>query len=148
MASPSKLDRKKSALPLSPIEECHLWDADFFFFILPWRWRRYVPPKRRFIQYLHGATSKKTAFFKVTAVKISNITCYRNDFATWVLKTINTLVCPSLLWGHAKKSHKSTRSKSSPNCYASRAVCSSSQKTESVPSSRGYSSTKPHGITH
>jgi hypothetical protein len=31
---------------------------------LPWRWRRYVLPKRRFIQDLHGATSQKTAFFK------------------------------------------------------------------------------------
>jgi hypothetical protein len=30
---------------------------------LPWRWRRYVPPKRRFTQYLHGATSPKTTFF-------------------------------------------------------------------------------------
>jgi hypothetical protein len=31
---------------------------------LPWRWRRYVPPKRRFIsQDLHGATSQKTTFF-------------------------------------------------------------------------------------
>jgi hypothetical protein len=35
--------------------------------------RRYVPPKRRFIQDLHGATSQKTAFFIVTAVKISNL---------------------------------------------------------------------------
>jgi hypothetical protein len=33
---------------------------------LPWRWRRYVPPKRRFIQDLHGATSQKTAFFSFT----------------------------------------------------------------------------------
>jgi hypothetical protein len=32
---------------------------------LPWRWRRYVPPKRRFTQDLHGATSQKTAFFKL-----------------------------------------------------------------------------------
>jgi hypothetical protein len=39
------------------------------FFLLPWRWRRYVPPKRRFIQYLHGATSQKTAFFIVVAWK-------------------------------------------------------------------------------
>jgi hypothetical protein len=30
---------------------------------LPWRWRRYVPPKRRLTQELHGATSQKTAFF-------------------------------------------------------------------------------------
>jgi hypothetical protein len=31
---------------------------------LPWRWRRYVPPKRRFTQDLHGATSQKTAFLQ------------------------------------------------------------------------------------
>jgi hypothetical protein len=30
---------------------------------LPLRWRRYVPPKRRFTQDLHGITSQKTAFF-------------------------------------------------------------------------------------
>jgi hypothetical protein len=39
---------------------------------LPWRWRRYIPPKRRFTQDLHDATSQKTAFFIVTAVKTSN----------------------------------------------------------------------------
>jgi hypothetical protein len=39
---------------------------------IPWRWRRLVPPKRRFTQHLHGATSQKTAFFIVTAVKTSN----------------------------------------------------------------------------
>jgi hypothetical protein len=32
------------------------------------RWRRYVPPKRR-LKYLHGATSQKTVFFIVIAVK-------------------------------------------------------------------------------
>jgi hypothetical protein len=41
---------------------------------LPWRWRRYVPPKRRFTEDLHGSTSQKTAFFVVTAVKTSNLT--------------------------------------------------------------------------
>jgi hypothetical protein len=30
--------------------------------ILPWRWRQYVPPKRRLTQDLHGAISQKTAF--------------------------------------------------------------------------------------
>jgi hypothetical protein len=45
----------------------------FFFFHLPWRWRRYVPLKRRLTQYLHGAISQKTAFFIVTAVEISNL---------------------------------------------------------------------------
>jgi hypothetical protein len=41
---------------------------------LPWRWRRYVLPKRRFIQDLHGATPQKTAFFIVTALKTTNST--------------------------------------------------------------------------
>jgi hypothetical protein len=41
---------------------------------LPWRWRRYVPPKRRFTQDLHDATSQKTTFFIVTVVKTSNLT--------------------------------------------------------------------------
>jgi hypothetical protein len=36
---------------------------------LPWRWRRYVLPKRRLTQDLHSATSQKTTFFIVTAVK-------------------------------------------------------------------------------
>jgi hypothetical protein len=30
---------------------------------IPWRWRRYVPPKHLFIQDLHDATSQKTTFF-------------------------------------------------------------------------------------
>jgi hypothetical protein len=34
-----------------------LWD------VAPRRWRRYVPPKRRFTQELHSTTSQKTAFF-------------------------------------------------------------------------------------
>jgi hypothetical protein len=32
---------------------------------IPWRWRRYVPPKRRVTQDLHGATSQKTIFFNL-----------------------------------------------------------------------------------
>jgi hypothetical protein len=33
---------------------------------LPWRWRRHVHPKRRFTHDLHGATSHKMEFFKVS----------------------------------------------------------------------------------
>jgi hypothetical protein len=33
-----------------------------------------IPPKRRFTQDIHGSTSKKTAFFIVTAVKTSELT--------------------------------------------------------------------------
>jgi hypothetical protein len=44
---------------------------------LPWRWRRYIPPKRQFTQDLHSITSQKMTFFIVTAVKASNLTyCY------------------------------------------------------------------------
>jgi hypothetical protein len=35
---------------------------------------RYVPPKRRFIQDLHSATSQKAAFFIIAAVKTPNLT--------------------------------------------------------------------------
>jgi hypothetical protein len=38
---------------------------------LPWRWRRYVPPKRRFNPLvLHGATFQKTAFFSTLWVYV------------------------------------------------------------------------------
>jgi hypothetical protein len=43
-------------------------------FFLPWRWMRYFPPKRLLTQDLQVATSQKTAFFIVTAVKASNPT--------------------------------------------------------------------------
>jgi hypothetical protein len=52
---------------------------------LPWRWRRYVPPKRPLNQDLHSATSQKTTFFIVTAVKTLNLTCIHlvHDDAPW-----------------------------------------------------------------
>jgi hypothetical protein len=40
---------------------------------LPWKWRRYVPPKRRFQPHLHGTRSQKTIFFIDIAVKTSNL---------------------------------------------------------------------------
>jgi hypothetical protein len=42
--------------------------------LLPWRWRRYVSPKRRFLQEPQGVISQKTAFFIITAVETSNLT--------------------------------------------------------------------------
>jgi hypothetical protein len=40
----------------------------------PWRWRRFVPPKRRFLKELPDVVmSPKTAHFMVTAVKTSNV---------------------------------------------------------------------------
>jgi hypothetical protein len=44
-------------------------------FLRPWRWRRYVPPKRRLqLNRLHGVTSQKMLLFITTAVKTSNPT--------------------------------------------------------------------------
>jgi hypothetical protein len=43
-------------------------------FLSPWWRRRWVPPKRRFLQEPNDITSKKTPFFIVTTVKTSNIT--------------------------------------------------------------------------
>jgi hypothetical protein len=42
-------------------------------FLRPWRWRRYVPPRRRLkLNGLHGAISQKIILFITTAVKTSN----------------------------------------------------------------------------
>jgi hypothetical protein len=43
--------------------------------ILPWRWSRYVPPKRRFTQELHSATSQKTAFLTILSAHKS-VLCF------------------------------------------------------------------------
>jgi hypothetical protein len=44
-------------------------------FFRPWRWRRYVPPKRRLtLNGLHGVISQKMALFITTAVITSNPT--------------------------------------------------------------------------
>jgi hypothetical protein len=60
---------------LPTVSTCSRWFArGFLIFLIPWRWKRYVPPKCRLTQYLHGATSQKTAFFIVTAVKTSSLT--------------------------------------------------------------------------
>jgi hypothetical protein len=45
-------------------------------FLSPWWWRCQVPPKRRFLQEPHDITSQKMAFFIVTTVKTSNLTCF------------------------------------------------------------------------
>jgi hypothetical protein len=56
---------------------CHLLTYWFLLklFLRPWRWRRYVPPKRRLqLNRLHDVTSQKTILFITTAVKTSNPT--------------------------------------------------------------------------
>jgi hypothetical protein len=40
--------------------------------------RRYVPPKRPFLQEPHDITSQKTAFFILAAMKTSNLTRLQN----------------------------------------------------------------------
>jgi hypothetical protein len=62
----------KQLVQSAPI--CWRWFPARGFFFLPWRWSRYVPPKRLLTQDLHSATSQKTIFFIVTAVKTSNLT--------------------------------------------------------------------------
>jgi hypothetical protein len=65
-----------------------------------WRWRRYIPPKHRFTQDLHSATSQKTAFFIVTAmessdlkkIKLTNIQSTFVKQGVWILRFNNKLV--------------------------------------------------------
>jgi hypothetical protein len=49
-------------------------------FLSPWWWRQYIPLKHRFIQEARGKTSLKMAFFIVTSVKTSNLTCHIYSF--------------------------------------------------------------------
>jgi hypothetical protein len=88
--------------------------------LLPWRWRRYDPPKRRFTQKLHGATSQKTAFFIVITVKTSNLT--RNVICCHVRVTQTNIV--------SNRSYKVTFLRrvrkekfSIANCYFPHALC-------------------------
>jgi hypothetical protein len=43
-------------------------------FLSHWWWRRYVPPKRRFLHEPHGITSQKSPFVLITALTTSNLT--------------------------------------------------------------------------
>jgi hypothetical protein len=42
-------------------------------FALHWRWRRHVPPKRRFMSNPHDATSQKTEFFMIQQLSLQFI---------------------------------------------------------------------------
>jgi hypothetical protein len=60
--------------------------SDEALFILPWRWRRHVLPKRSFLQDQHCATLLKTVFFLVAVVKTSNpFHSYLNELWDYVI---------------------------------------------------------------
>jgi hypothetical protein len=65
-----------TTLAVTTYRSCQLLLTLFLpcWFLSRWCWRRYIPPKRRFLQEPHGITSKKAEFFMVTAVKIWNFT--------------------------------------------------------------------------
>jgi hypothetical protein len=64
--------------------------------LLPWRWRRYVPPKRRLTPLLHGATSQMTAFFKWT---VSLVTGSRQGLVAVFGENMNES-SDALKWGY------------------------------------------------
>jgi hypothetical protein len=69
--------RKIQARNQREVLTCYLLRAGLIFgrFIRTWKWRRYVPLKRRLtFEGLHGVTSQKTAFFITTAVRTSDPT--------------------------------------------------------------------------
>jgi hypothetical protein len=61
-----------------------------FFVLLPWRWRQYVPAKRRFMLYLHGAISQKTAFLR--RLVLPRTSCPYEI-------TLSCLCVPLIVWG-------------------------------------------------
>jgi hypothetical protein len=60
-------------------------------FLSPWWRRRWVPPKRRFLQEPHGVTSQKTRFCIVSAVKTSRLTWYFPLYLFGGVFTLNTV---------------------------------------------------------
>jgi hypothetical protein len=66
----------------------------------PWRWRRYVPPKRRMqLNVLHGVISQKMILFITTAVKTSSF--WYLDFCRYTIERFSivcNLVCNSLYY--------------------------------------------------
>jgi hypothetical protein len=69
---------------------------------LPWRWRRYVPPKRRFTQDLHGTTSQKTAFFliKIRGETLYWIECIPRKDVLGRVAQFKPIFAESKLWQH------------------------------------------------
>jgi hypothetical protein len=61
--------------------------------LLPWRWKRYNPPKRRFTQELHSTTTQKMSFFHLFTIQRAPITLvskviinkHNNDLVTGML---------------------------------------------------------------
>jgi hypothetical protein len=56
---------------------------------LPWRCRRYIPPKRQFTQDMHSATSQKTAFFELLFV---------NVIIKWYIETLKYILSVGRMW--------------------------------------------------
>jgi hypothetical protein len=70
--SPLKINRRFGGKYRSA---CHLLSRWFLGLLIfrPWRWRRYVPPKRRLaLTGLHCVMSQKIVLFITTAVRTSN----------------------------------------------------------------------------
>jgi hypothetical protein len=65
---------------------------------LPWRWSRYVPPKRRFTQDLHGFTFQKTAFIKILWLEILNLLRSCSVSFNSVIVSILSVSCFQLLY--------------------------------------------------
>jgi hypothetical protein len=74
-------------------------------FLSPWWWRWYVHPKLLLLQEPHDITSQKTIFFRVTAVKISNLTkkCYYYMAFPKIIICIVINLVKIILWFHFNK---------------------------------------------
>jgi hypothetical protein len=67
------LRRCQSLTYILPLTTCSRWLIPRGF-LVPWRWWRFVLPKRQSTQYLHGFTSQKTALSKKHISRINILT--------------------------------------------------------------------------
>jgi hypothetical protein len=121
--------------------------ADFF--LLPWRWRRYVLTKRRFIQYLHGATSQKAALICTVAYEKPLYSQHHSSYGCCLCYSIWP---ETLLTVHAWCSHttneKGSSGSRSPREFEAGGVPYSSTATNLAQEEYGNINTCWRGVDH
>jgi hypothetical protein len=112
--SPLKVNRRFVGTCRKQISGCHLISRFLSqLILLPWRWRRHIPPKLRLtFTVLHGIISQRIEHFITTGVKTYTVILFADD-CRWIVFSIgasqeNDLLkhmLESLNWTHLFPTH-------------------------------------------